>query len=300
MKKYIIITDSCCDLEKELRDQYDIHYVPNTYSYDGKTFESSLDFEGTTVKDFYDIMRNGTRIITSQVNSICYREAFEKAILEGYDVLSISTSGGLSSSFKASCVVRDELLNKYPESKIICIDTLRACLGQGLLCIRASELRNEGKTIEEVADWIEKNKLTVHQEGTVDKLIYLKQAGRISAASAFFGGLLNIKPLIISDIHGKNVAVEKVKGRRASFIRIAERIKERITDVPYQRIFIGHADCIEDALEFKEILANTIDISNIDVRISYIGQMIGSTVGPGMIGIYYYGVAETYNSEEKN
>jgi len=299
MKKFVIITDSCSDLEKDLREKYDIIYVPNTYSYDGKTFDANLDFEGASVKEYYDIMRNGTRIITSQVNATHFRKAFEKAILEGYDILSLSASSALSSSIKASYVVRDELLEKYPDAKIICIDTLRSCSGQGLLCIRASELRSEGKTIEEVSEWIEKNKLTMHQEATTNKLIYLKQAGRISATSAFFGGLLNIKPLIISDIHGKNVAVEKVKGRRASFVRIAERIKERIIDVPYQKIFIGHADCLEDALEMKEILENTIELSNIDVHITYIGQIIGASVGPGMIGVYYYGVEETFDSEAK-
>ena len=299
MRKYIIITDSCSDLSKEYREKYDIKYLPNTYSYDGKTFEANLDWNEKDAKEFYDIMRNGTRILTSQVNATKYEEAFEKAIAEGYDVLSISTSSGLSSSYKTSCMVRDQILAKYQDAKIICIDSLISCLGQALICIHAAELRDEGKSIEEVAEWVEKNKLKMHQEATTDKLIYLKQAGRVSAASAFFGGLLNIKPIIISDIHGKNVAVEKVKGRKASFIRIAQRIKERIVDVPYQRIFIGHADCLEDALEFKKILEETIDISKIEVHISYICQLIGASVGPGMIGVYYYGVEETYDSEGK-
>lgn len=299
MKKYVIITDSCSDLEKKFRDEFDIKYAPNTYSYDGKTEIASLDWEGLSFKEFYDIMRNGTRIITSQVNADEYRKIFKKAIDDGCDILNVCVSSGLSSSYHVCCRVRDELLEKYPDSKIICVDTRMSSLGLSLLCIRAAELRNEGYSIEETAKWIEEHKFTVRQEGTVDKLIYLKQAGRVSAASAFFGGLLNIKPIIISDIHGKNIAIEKVKGRKASFERIAERIKEAIIDVPYQRILIGHADCLDDANQLKEIILSKLPNKDVEVRISKICQMIGASCGPGMMGVYYYGIEETYDSEAK-
>lgn len=128
--------------------------------------------------------------------------------------------------------------------------------------------------------------------------VILKQAGRVSATSAFFGGLLNVKPIIISDVNGANVAVEKVKGRKASFIRIAERIKEKIVDVPHQRILLGHADCLDDALELKRIIQETIS-QKLDIRISYIGQIIGASTGPGTLGVYFYGTEETYDSDKK-
>lgn len=299
MKKFIIITDSCSDLEKELRDQYDIEYIPNTYSFDGRSVVADLDWKEISVKEFYDLMRNGTRILTSQVTANQYREVFENAIKEGYDILSISCSSALSSGVKASYLIRDELLEKYPEAKIICIDSLMSCSGLGLLCISASKLRSEGKTIEEVASWVEENKLNMHQEAVADKLIYLKRAGRVSAASAFFGGLLNIKPIIISDVRGRNAAVEKVKGKKASFIRLCERIKERITNANDQQVVIGHADCLEDALELKELILEKVD-SSLNIRISYIGPMVGASVGPGTMGIYFYGVEETYDAEANN
>lgn len=299
MKKYVIITDSCSDLDKTLREKFDIRYVSHTYSYDNKTEPAILDWDDNDAKDFYDIMRSGKRIMTSQVHVNEYKKAFEEAISEGYDILSLSVSTGLSSSYYASVKVRDELLEKYNDAKIICIDTLRACLGLGMICIRASELRSEGKTIEEVAKWIEDNKQTIHQEAAADKLTYLKQAGRVTATSAFFGGLLNIKPIIISDIRGKNVAVEKVKGRKKSLERIAERIKEKITNVPYQRILLGHADCIEDALVLKELVMNILDNKDIEIYITHIGPIIGASVGPGMIGIYFFGTEETHDSEAK-
>ncbi len=302
MKKYVIITDSCSDLEKSLIEEYDIICVPNTYSFDNKTYNATVDWKDHSPKEYYDLLRNGVRIVSSQVSMNEYRKAYEEAITSGYDVLSISVSSGLSSSYNASLIVKNEMIKKYPDSKIICIDTLIASLGLGMLVIRASELRKEGKTIEEVAKWIEDNKFTVHQEGSVDKLIYLKRAGRVSATAAFFGGILNIKPLIISDIRGKNVAVEKVKGRRASLVRVSERVAERIIDVPYQRIFIVHGDCIEEAKEFKDIVASKLPkeiAEKVDIHISYIGQTIGASVGPGMLGIYFYGVEETYDSEAK-
>ena len=299
MKKYVIITDSCSDLEKSFRDEYDIICVPNTYSFDNKTYKATVDWEDHSPKEYYDLLRNGVKIISSQVNRTEYYRAFEEAILNGYDILSISVSSGLSSSYNSSLIVKDEILKKYQDSKIICIDTLISSLGLALICIHAAELRREGKSIEEVAEWIENNKFTVRQEGTVDKLVFLKRAGRISAASAFFGGLLNIKPIIISDVRGKNVAIEKVKGRKASFERIATRIYDKIVDVPYQRILIAHADCYDEALELRETIISKLSNKNLDIRISYVGQAIGASVGPGTLIAYYYGEAETYDSESE-
>lgn len=299
MKKYVIITDSCSDLEKELREEFDIKYAKNTFSYNEKTYVADLDWPDFSVKEFYDIMRNGGRIITSQVNAKEFTEVFEKELKEGNDILYIGCSSSLSNSYNGSLLVKEELLKKYPDAKIICVDSLNACGGLGLLCIRASELRKEGKSIEEVACWLEENKLCVHQEGAVDNLIYLKRAGRVSVLSSFFGGLFNIKPIIISDINGKNAVVEKVKGRKNSLKRLVERVIERIVDVEYQRITIVHADCYEEVVELKQMLLETLPNKNIDIRISFIGPIIGSTVGPGMVGIYFYGVKETFDIDKK-
>lgn len=136
----------------------------------------------------------------------------------------------------------------------------------------------------------------MHQEGSVDKLIYLKQAGRVSATSAFFGGLLNIKPIIISDAKGANVAVEKVKGRLNSIKRAVERVMENWVDCPYQKVFIGHADCIEDAKIIESELKKALGDRRVDINVDYIGPVVGASVGPGMFGIYYFGVPETLNA----
>lgn len=295
MKKYVIITDSGCDLNGEVRKKYDIDYVPMHYLYNGKDFEADLDWAELPAHDFYDIMRGGTRIFSSAVNVNDYLEKFEKCVSEGYDILSVSTTSALSTSVNSSYTARNEVLQKYPDAKIICIDAACACTGLGLLCVKASMLREEGKTIEEAAAWIEENKKFVNQEGTVDKLTWLKQAGRVSAVSAFFGNLLNVKPLVISDVHGYNVAIEKVKGRKVSLERVATRVAEEY--IPNDLgIFINHADCPDDANALKEMIKQKTGLQDEQFTMGYIGPAIGASVGPGMLGVYFLGKEVTYDS----
>ena len=299
MKKFVIISDSGCGLEKDLREKYGIEYLPMYYCYDGKTIPATNDWEELSATDFYNLMREGKRITSAQVTQASYREAFEKAINDGCDVLSISTPEVLSNGVNASIVVRDELMTKYPDAKIICIDAYVCCFGLGMLCIKAAEMRAEGKSIEETAEWVINNRAKMHQEGTVDKLEYLKRAGRVSAASAFFGGLLNIKPIIVCDVKGRNVAVEKVKGRRNSLNRIIERFKESYESGEFKYIFISHADCLADAEELKAMVENVIQDQTVEVRIGYVVSPIGASVGPGMIGLYFYGKEKTFDAENK-
>ena len=290
MKDFVILTDSCSDLDKEQREKYGIkEYVKPCFTIDGKEYAADLDGIGLGLKEFYDIVRSGKKIYTAQANVAQYTEVFEKYILEGYDILSISCSSALSASVKSSYVARDALLKKYPDAKIICIDTLRASSGLGLLCARASELKAEGKSIDEIAEWIEEHKLNVHQMGVVDSLVYLRRAGRVSAAKAFFGGLLNIKPVIIAGANGANIATEKVKGRAASLLHVAKRVAEEYVSVPYGKIFISHADCYEDAITLKNAILELIPDKDIEFHISYVTPVIGASTGPGMIGAYYYG-----------
>lgn len=296
MKKFVIITDSCSDLRKELRLQYDVDYIPMHMSYNGHDMIASLDFEEISVKDFYDMMRKGTRFITAQVTAKEFKEKFENYIKQGLDVLYISCSSALSASVNASYVARDELLAIYPESKIICVDSLNSCSGLGLMCKIASRLREEGKTIEEVATWLEENKLKVNQEATVEKLTYLKQAGRISFASAFFGGLLNVKPIIVSDVKGHNAAIQKVKGKKVAFEKLIERAVSEYKPEICKDVIFAHADCEEDALELKRLFMEKTNVKEEDTSIEYIGPIVGASVGPGTVAIYCVGTEVTFDS----
>ena len=296
MRKFVIISDTGCDLEKKWRDQFDLEYLPIHYTFEEKEYEGDLDWNNMSYKEFYNHMRDGVRFPTSQVNVEQYKAAFRKHLEAGHDILSVSMSSKLSAGVNGSYIARDELLKEFPEAKIICIDTLRSCMTLGILLIAASELRAEGKTIEEVAAWIEENKLRSHTICTVDKLVYMKRAGRVSATSAFFGGLLNIKPIVVQDAQGRNFAVEKVKGRKKSFERIVEMAKENYEDCPHQRVFISHADCIEEAEELKAMLQAALG-ENIEISLGIVGCCIGGTVGPGMLCIHLLGKEVTLNEE---
>ncbi|MBQ8197343.1 MAG: DegV family protein [Clostridia bacterium] len=297
MEKFVIITDSSSNLNKDLRDKYEIDYLPFIYNYEGKSYDSDLDWKTISAKEFYDMMRNGARITSSAVNVASYVETFEKYLSKGYDVLSISCTSALSTSVNSSFVARDQLKEKYPDRKIICIDSKICCGSLGLICVKAGQLRAQGKTIEEVASWVEENKLFFNQEGSVDKLIWLKQAGRVSASSAFFGGLLNIKPILVSDVHGYNVAVEKVKGRMTSITRVADRVAQSYDPKGAKEIFINHTDSLEDAIVMKDELKKRLNLNDEDFVFSYVTPSVGGAIGPGMFGVYFYGKKRTVDSK---
>lgn len=297
MKKFVIVTDSCSDLDKSLREKYNIEYLPMHFTLDGVEYPADLDWGQISVKEFYQSMRNGKIVKTSQVVRKQFEKRFEELINDGYGVLYISCSSALSASYKEAVLTKETLLKKYTDAEIFCVDSLNSCLGLGMLCITASELRAQGLTIDETAKYIEKERLKVNQECTVEKLTYLKNAGRVSAASAFFGGIFSVKPIIISDAKGSNNAVEKVKGRKNSIIRLAERLKEEYVKHSFQKVFFAHADCIEDLNVLKEEVAKRIDLDGIQTHTGYVGPIVGGSAGPGTLAVYFFGKEVTVGKE---
>lgn len=226
MNNYAIITDSTSDLCKIFRTQYDIDYAQMNISYDDKELVASLDWDSYSLKELYDTMRMGKRIRITQVPYDAFLNKFKYYLEQGKDVLYISCSSALSGSINIARTVKQELEESYPNNKIVLVDSLISCLGQGFLVIKAASLRNEGKTINEVKEYLKVNKLKVHQVATVENLEYLKRAGRVKASSAFFGNLFGVKPIIISDVIGQNYAFKKVKGRVASMNYLVEFMQE--------------------------------------------------------------------------
>ncbi len=286
-KKFVIVSDSCCELTQDMREKYGVEYIPMYLSYNDKEIYADVDWKELSVKEFYDILRANTRIFTSQIPAFNYQERFEEYLKEGYDILSISCSSGLSASVKASTVARDELMQTYPDAEIVCVDSLNCGKGLGLLCIYASALREQGKTIQETAQAIEDVKMNVNQLGTVDELKYLKRAGRISASKALFGTMLSVKPIIVSDTNGENVSIEKAKGRNNSLRRLAEMTKEKYTGEAVGDIFVSHADCPEDAEKVKGYLLELIP--NANVMVSDLNPIMGASCGPKTLAIYFVG-----------
>lgn len=287
MKDYVIFADSTCDLSKEIREQNKIEYLRMNILNKDKEYVASLDWDLYSPKELYDWMRNGTRVLTNQVPAIEFMTRFENALKANCDILYISCSSALSGSINTSYIIRDDLLKKYPNSKIICIDSLNSCFGQGIMALTASYMRNQGKSIDEVAEYIESNKLKVNQFATVESLEYLKRAGRVKASTAFFGNIFGVKPIIISDKLGQNYAYKKVKGRRNSLLELVQSIKDNIVDSENQYIFLGHADSKLDCDFVKEHIQREIKCKGIVEN--YIGPIIGASTGPGTIAVYFYG-----------
>ncbi len=287
MREFVIFGDSTCDLSKEIRDRYDIDYVPMNYILDEKEYPASLDWESMSVKDFYDAMRSGKRITTTQVPGEVYEKRFTEVLEAGKDVLYIGCSSALSGSVNQATLIAAELCERFPGANIRCVDALNSSFGQGIMLMKASDMRAEGKPLDEVADYIEANRLKVHQVATVGSLSYLKRAGRVTASSAFFGNIIGIKPVLISDARGQNYAVKKAKGVKASLEEVASMVAEEITHPEDQIIYISHADTEETATQVKEMILAKVNCK--DVVYGYIGPIVGASVGPGTIGVYFTG-----------
>lgn len=295
MKEYKIITDSASDLGREMRENLDVDYLKMYVNWDGTEKECNLDWTEFSPQSFYGGLAEGKVYKTAQVPLEKYLECFEENAKNGVDILYIGCSSALSSSVNTSYIARDEVLRRYPGTKIYCIDALNACLGLGLIVYHAANLKKEGKTIDEVAAWLEENKLCINQLATVEDLKYLRRSGRISGMSATMGNLLKLKPIIISDAKGQNVSVAKVKGRALSMQTLVNMAKEKIVNPEEQIIFISHGDCIKDATEFKDMLVKELGCK--DTYINYFGPTVGATIGPNSLGVYFFGQKVTYALE---
>lgn len=296
MNSFAIFADSTCDLGKDLRDKYGIDYVPMNYVVDGREYPALLDWVHHSAKEFYDLMRNGTRITTTQVPREVYEEHFSSVLEEGRDILYISCSSALSGSANTANVVAKELSEKYPDRQICCVDSLISSLGQGYLAVRASELREEGRTITEVADYIVRNRLKVNQFGCPGDLEYLRRAGRVKASSAFFGNFFGVKPIIISDIKGQNFALKKVKGTANARREIAALIKEAVIAPEEQILYIAHSDGIKEAELLRDAVMEVCPFK--ECYFSYITPIVGASVGPDTVIAFCVGREVTVEGKD--
>lgn len=295
MRKFVMVVDSTADLPLELRTKFDIKYCQMNINYEGKEYKASLDWEEYSPKELYDWMRSGKVIKTTQVPFQTFYEVFKGLLEKELDFIYLSCSSALSGSINTAISVVNELKEEFPDAKMYCVDSLISSLGQGFMAIDASQKRDNGASIEEVVAWLEENKLTYNQIATVASLDYLKRAGRVKTSKAFFGNLFNVKPLIISDVVGQNYAFKKARGRAASLKELVKYVKENIVNPEAQVVGISHADAFEEALMIKREIEKEINVKG--VYISYIGPIVGSSVGPGTIGVYFVGPKVTIKGE---
>ena len=291
MNKVKVITDSCADMGKELREKYDIDYARMTVIWDGEEKVASSDWDLYSVKELYDAMRSGIRITTNQVAVPEFERIFGMYLEQGYDIVYVSCSGALSGSINAARVVAGQLAEKYPNNKIFCVDPKNSCGGEALVAIEAAKLAAQGLSAEEVAkrtEFIAPNSMQFCAPGS---LTYLKRAGRIKATAAFFGNLFGVKPIIISNKIGENEAVKKVKGRKSSLDELVNMAAKSVNDetipVSEQTVFVVHADCQQDAdYVVKQVKAK---INPKEIIVNAIGPVIGASAGPDTIAIYAFG-----------
>ena len=294
MKKFKIITDSACDLNKKWRDENDVAYAKMMISWTDKNNVvheefASIDWDVLSLKEFYDIERSGIRIFTAQVTIENYLAAFVPVLEKGEDVLYIACSSGLSASLNtAKMLATNELQEKYPDNRVVVFDSLRAGMSQGGIVMRAVELQKEGKSLDEVVEILENEKRSYKEVGIPDNLIHLKRAGRVSAPAAYFGNIIGLKPILVFDEKGSNLAKEKAIGKKAAYKRMAEMIKDDIVNPEEQSIYLMHADCKkEDIDSFKNCILEAVRVKEIIVE--PLGPIIGASSGPGTIIVNYIG-----------
>lgn len=279
-----IITDSCCDFPTPMYGQLGLTFVPLTVEFRGNTFDDKND---NTLKDMYQGLRAGEVAKTSAVNPSRWSQAMEKALAAGKDVLVLAFSSGLSTTYQSAVIAAEELKDEYPDRKIQVIDTLCASMGQGLLVWYACKKRDEGLSLDEVAQWVLDNRLHLCHWFTVDDLMYLKRGGRISAATALVGTMLQIKPLLHVDDEGHLINMTKTRGRKAAIDAMVKKAQELGAGYDNSTMFISHGDCLSDAEYLSRQLKEKCGVK--DVVISYVGAVIGSHSGPGTLALFFLG-----------
>lgn len=297
MNKFVIFTDSTSDLTTKQRKDAKIEFVNMLVNWTDKEkklheIKADLDWKEISPSDYYNLMRDGTVIMTSQVTEQEFDEKFVPHFEKGEDILYLACSSGLSTSGgSAERLFKEKYSKQFPKCKLVVVDTLTSVMAQGLMVLDAAEMRDAGKSMEEIAKVIEETRLTYNQAATVEDLSTLAKHGRVKAAKAFFGNIFGVKPILISDAHGINFAVETCKGRRNALIRLATLTKERVVNPEKQVCYVCEADAKPEDLEL--LVGQLKAVGFKDVVTQKLGPIISASCGPATIGVYYKGQAET-------
>ena len=285
MQNFRICTDSGCDIKDELLSAWKVSSTPLTFRFT----DSDVEYKNSDmdINEFYTKMTEGKIAKTAAVNAEAFKESFESILKEGSDILYVGFSSGLSTTANSARIAAEELKGAYPERKIITVDSLCASAGQGLLIRLALDKQAEGLSIEEVADYVEKTKLSVCHWFTVNDLVYLKRGGRISPAVAFVGNMLGIKPVLHVDDAGHLVNVSKARGRRAALAALMDKYTELAKTPEGGLVYISHASCEDDAKTLAKMIEEKHGAKT--SVITDVGPVIGAHAGPGTLALFFIG-----------
>ena len=283
MNDYVIFTDSGCDIAPELLKEWNVELIELLFRREGSVME--MRPSSMPVKDFYDRMRAGDVFRTAAANENTLRQAFVPKLRAGLDILYVCFSSGLSGTFGTAELAAEELMKEYPERRVAVVDTLCASAGQGLLLWYAAKTANAGASMDDVLKELLDKRPRLAHWFTVDDLVYLKRGGRVGSVAAFFGGVLNIKPVLHVDDEGRLIPMQKVRGRINAIKAIVKKYRETALDPEHGEYFISHGDCIDDAKRLERMLRD--EFGQNAALITDIGPVIGAHSGPGTLALFY-------------
>lgn len=286
MRDFIIITDSCSDLSREYINEKGIPFVCLTCRIDDKEYPDDFG-ESLPYKTFYDYMRAGIIPKTSQPNSNDYYKEFKKSAEMGLNVIYICASSGLSGSINSAHIAKNMIRDEYEDIQIYIFDALTASLGQGIMVMKAVELKEKGISFADIVDYLETNVQRLNTFMIVNDLNHLKRGGRISSTAAAVGKVLNINPLLSISHIGQVLTLAKIRGRKKAVNKLGEILLERIESPKEQIISICHGDCLQEALDLKAMILNKIKVK--DVYMNFIGPVVGTYGGPGAMAVFFMG-----------
>ena len=286
MRDYAITTDSSCDFDQALADSLGVTVVPLSVQIGPRRFRNAPG-EAMDSHSFYQLLSQGELAQTSAPNVEEFKAVWRPILQSGRDLLYLGFSSGLSGTYHNAAIAAEDLREEFPEARIITVDTLCASLGQGLLVWYAAQERKKGRTIEEVRDWAEANKLSLCHQFTVDDLHFLKRGGRISATTAVVGSMLQIKPVLHVDDEGHLVPMASAKGRKKSIEALVSHMEESAVAPEQQRVYISHGDCLADAQLLAQMVRDRLHVSS--VTIGDVGPVIGAHSGAGTLALFFVG-----------
>ncbi len=287
MSDFVMMTDSCCDLSAELAAELELEVLPLRLELEGRSYRNLLDGGEIGFQEFYAKVRSGAMPVTSAVNVGEFDAAMRPILEAGKDILCLCFSSALSTTYQSAVIAGRELEEDFPERKVRVVDSLCASMGQGLFVWLCAQEKKKGKTLEEVLDFAEGAKGNICHWFTVDDLNHLKRGGRVSAAAALFGTMLSVKPVLHVDKEGRLIPMEKCRGRKASLLALVDHMEKTAVDPERYPVFISHGDCRGDAEFVAEEVRRRLGVR--EVYIHYVGPVIGSHTGAGVMTLFFVG-----------
>lgn len=285
-REYVLSTETTCDMPREYYPSHDINLLGLTYLIGDKEYDSAAE-DSLSPKEFFDMIRNGAMPKTSQVTVEKAYNSFEKIVKQGKDIFHLAFSSGLSGTYQSCCIAAADIMEHYPDAKVVVVDSLAASMGQGLMLSYAVKLKEEGKTLDELAEIITRDRLKFCHNFTVNDLFHLHRGGRVSKMTAVVGMALGIKPLLHVDDAGHLINVGKTRGRKAALTWLVDKMGEKIGNNVNDAVYISHSDCYDDAKFVADLVKERFGIQNI--LIGDIGQVIGSHTGIGTVALFFIG-----------